>query len=174
MGFFLQWIVPLLILIASLIITLLLPVDKQTQVAAPLVVGIFMFVLNSLLRVPDVVIADLKKRVSYLDDSNSLKFTVRGQLVNRSSTGFGDLKSIYLRIPLSNGEILDIEPMRSEQNLIGYRFNPHGVWADKWLQFERYGMPRGMTLDDLVNRDAQIILNVVGQSSKKYQVHITK
>jgi len=56
MSIFLQWILPFLILIASLITTIVLTPTQPTQVITPILVGVIMFTLKSFLGMPDVIL----------------------------------------------------------------------------------------------------------------------
>lgn len=134
-----------------------------------------MFTLKSFLGMPDVVLRIPTGEIKYLCDAyygEVIRFQIITTLVNRSATGAGELCEITLKIPLGNSQYLDVPVIRGKPDIIGFRFEPHGVFPDKMLLFETAQVP--VNLGDLLGKKAEIYLNVIGQGIKRYNVTITK
>lgn len=172
MRIFLQWIVPIIVLIASLIVTIQLTPTQKTQVITPLLAGVIIFSLKSFQGMPDVILQMSSTEMTYLRPGygGEMRFHIRAMLVNRSATGTGELRGITLKIPLGNLQYLDIPVMRGEPDITGFRFQSHGVFPDKMLAFETAQLPTNLV--DLSGQKAEIHLDVVGQRMKKYKITV--
>jgi hypothetical protein len=159
---------PVIILATSFLITFFLPEDKRIQIFAPLVVGILMFSIRSLLGLPDVVIEDLGKEATYSLIGGFVKLSIKGRLKNKSATGTGDIESLILRIISKSGETINARPERGMPST-GYRLNTHGNSGYECLYFEANPV---QGIKDIAGQPAKILLKVNGQSLKIYKIVI--
>lgn len=170
MGLFLQWGLPIIVLLISLIATVILPVERTIQVIAPLSVGIIIWILNRFLAVPNVVIEDLGKDVAYhISLGNLFNFWVPGVIINHSYTGAGEIRDITLRIFVENSPV-DVPILGGEPDFIGYRLLPNGCFPGKQFQFESRLNLSGKSIS---GKNAEVRLRVVGQESRVYRTKIS-
>lgn len=121
---------------------------------------------------PDVIIDQLGQEVYYRSRGDTLSCWVHGILMNKSSTGSGELAYLILRIFLKAQESIDITIKRGEPDIIGFRFQPYGVFPDNIMHFEL--SPHRIDLAEIADKQAEIRLNVVGQSLKAYKVKMVR
>jgi len=178
MGIFLQWILPPIILIITLVVTIQLPASELTQVIAPLLVGIIMFTLKSFLGIPNIRINIKSPNISYFcvqefsRDDKWIRFNTNSQIVNDSATGVGEISNLILRIS-HNGRDIDAPVLRvtGEKDIIGFRFAPHSVYSGQ-ISFET--TLRISDINEMQNKNAEIRLSAIGQGLKKYKVILSK
>ncbi len=176
MTIFLQWVLPILVLISSVVATYLLPPSQQTQVVAPLLVGIIMFILKSFLVIPNIELCIKDRTVTYyvvqdFPTSKWVHFESESEIINSSATGTGEISSLTLRIVVSE-KIISIPVYTTDPNIIGFRFNPHSVFPSKRIKFETT-LPTEI-IDSLWNSDAKIVMKAVGQGLKQYKIILKK
>ena len=172
MSIFHRYGLPLLIVGAVFLITILLPEDKRIQVIAPLITGVTMFVLYSLLGKPDVVIEDLGEEVAFSLASNRLWCSIHASIVNKSATGSAELKELVLRIYLAQG-CLNVPLEKAEDINTNYRFLPHGRYPIDTLSFALDPLRLPINTQDIAGRKAEIRLQIVGQRIRNYEVKMS-
>jgi hypothetical protein len=94
-----------------------------------------------------------------------------GKLINKSSTGSGELKELVLEIYLPE-KCLDVPMEMADDIDSNYRFLPHGRYPSPRLWFKKY--PTNITNQEIAGKQAEIRLSVVGQPDKTYKTRIAK
>jgi hypothetical protein len=173
MNKFLRYLPEIIVLALAALITWQLPEDKRVQIVAPVIVGIIMFSLNSILGRPNVIIEGLSGEIFCSVSGNGLSCWTSGMIVNNSQTGEGEIKELTLIIILENSKHLDIAARHGDPDIIGFRVKPNGIFPDKILQFESSLVSSDMK-DIIKGKPAQIRLGVVGQGIKQYKSQMAK
>ena len=126
-----------------------------------------MVLISSFLHNPRVQIEGLGEEIHFhLNQNNTGEAVcwIEGILVNRSATGQGDLKSLFLRILLNEKDWIDV-PAGYGQYL-GFRFQPNGRHPLGTLRFVTRIAEKDWS--SIAGQTAQIHYDVIGQSHRKY------
>lgn len=165
---FLRFGVPLTILAIAITIASLIPTSQTIQIiTAALLGGIPMWLIGNLRHIPNVVIEELGQEVTYVSSQTRLSCWTSGVIVNKSSTGEGEIKNLLLRISLDNESPIDVPARHGEPDIIGFRLKPNGLFPDRMIQFELSPI---YTDIEVAGKPAEIYLDVVGQKVKLYKV----
>lgn len=172
MSIFLRFGVPVIVLIVAPIIGFFIPTCQYVQLfIVSLVSGLPIWLLNSILHLPNVVIEGLGTEVSCHLRYNEVMCSILGVIINKSTTGSGELRELTLRVYLSQNKPLDI-PIEQRSNVdTNYRFLPSGRYPTNYLWFSL--SPVHLTSEEISGKEAEIRLWVIGQHIKIYRVRMS-
>lgn len=166
MHIFLHYGIPIIILAVAIIVAYFIPTYQPIQIIiAALLGGVPMWLLNNLLHRPNVVIEGLGQEVDYELWRGILMCSTNGIIISKSPTGIGALKSLVLRIFVSDEVQLDI-PL-SEPNIVGHKFEGCERLPANRLKFTHLDIP--IEANQIVGKPAEIRLSVIGQGLKRYR-----